>query len=460
MAETVQHFILITEKNREQVVRTIKKLILRRKSEWLSQLLGKLHASDLTHIWNYFSTVEKSQILNNLKEEDSAAFLAELDPKLSAAILRTQDTEWIVDRLEELDPDDSVDILKTLSDWEADFIIRRFDAEYSKKIKELLHYPEETAGALMTSDFIAVSQKASVETIIKQFRKESQKNQFEDLHFIYIVNEKTHLVGYIPLRKLIIEKPGKLAKDIMKPLPVLVRPETDQEEVAKLFRDYDLISAPVVNEDNILLGRITIDDIVDVLEEEASEDVYRMFGLNKKEKFSNGILLSLRHRLPWMFINIATTTISALVIGLYQGLIQEFVVLAMFMPMVAALGGATGNQMVAMVVRGLALGKLHWVQIRWVLFRDVTAVILGAILVGSLISIVAHLLYNNYLLGMIVAIALLLNMVFATIMGAAIPLLLKFFKMDPAYGSSILVAASTDIMGFFIFLALASEIFL
>ncbi len=456
-----QQFIPVTPENQQRIVKLVKKLIGRRKSIWLKGLLEKLHESDLAHIWNLFDDAERSHLLNSLDHEKSAGVLSELDSQHRTDILKSKNTEWILDRLEELDPDDLVDILKELSSWEADFIIRRFDKAFSQKIKELLKYQEETAGALMTSDFFAVSQNATVETVITQFRQEATQNELEDLHFIYVVDSQNHLLGYIPLRKLILEKPQKKVKDLMKPPPVRVSPNMDQEEVAALFRKYDLISVPVVNDvDNILLGRITIDDIVDVLEEEASEDVFHMFGLHKGEKITNGVFISLRHRLPWMLINIATTSLAAIIIGFYKGLIEELVLLAMFMPMVAALGGATGNQMVAMVVRGLAVGQMHWKHVRWILFRDISAVVLGAIIVGSGIGLVAETVFHNGMFGLVVALALLLNMVFATIVGAAIPFGLKFFNMDPAYGSSILVAALTDMMGFLIFLGLASKILL
>lgn len=456
--EPEQQYIPVTEENRARIVRVIKKIIERRKDVWFEAFLLRLHAIDIAHLWNFFTEEEQSRIINALPREESAEVLSELEPVERTAILKSKNIEWIFSRLEELDPDDLVDILKELSKWEADFIIRRFDAEFSQKIKELLKYPEETAGALMTSNFLTVSQNATVETVIKQFRQEAEENEMQDLHFIYVVDSQNHLLGYIPIRILILEKPDKRAKDLMKPPPVRINPEMDQEEVAQIFRKYDLISIPVVSVDNVLLGRITIDDILEVLEEEVSEDVYRMFGLHKGEKFSNGIFISLKHRLPWMFINIVSTALSAVIIGLYKGLIEQFVVLAMFMPMVAALGGASGNQMVAMIVRGLAVGQLHWKHVRWVLFRDTIAVTLGALLIGALIGAATHFLFQDYTLGLVVGLALLLNMVFATIMGAAIPLLLRLFNLDPALGSSILVAGSTDMMGFFIFLWLASEI--
>jgi len=456
MAEISQQYLPITERNRDQIVRVSKKLIQFRKSARLSALLEKIHAADLARIWKDYSDIEKSHIIPLISPEKGAVFLSELDTLQRGELIKSQNTDWIIDRLEELSPDDSVDILKDLPVREANFILKRFDRSHSQQIKDLMNYPEETAGALMTSEFFAVLSNATVESITAQFRKERELQEIEDIHFIYVVDKKNHLIGYIPLRKLILENPKKKAIDIMTPPLVAVHPEMDQEEVAKLFQNFDLISIPVITKENVLIGRITIDDIIDVLEEEASEDVYKMFGLNKEENFSNGIFLALRHRFPWMLINIFTTTLSALTIGIFTGIIEQFVVLALFMPMVAAIGGSTGNQMVAMVVRGLAIGNLHWRDIRWILIRDITTVILGSLALGSMVSLTCYLLFDNTMLGLVVAIAMLLNMIFATFVGASIPFILRSLKMDPAYGSSILVAASTDIMGFFIFLALAS----
>lgn len=459
MARSSQYFH-VTEKRREQAIRVVKKLIEHNRIKWLNQLLMRIHPSDMAALWLLFSDHEQNFILNQLTDENSALFLAELDSQVRSSILKSKNPQWVARRLKELEPDDSVDILKDISSVKADKIIRKFNDKYSKKIKELLKYPEGTAGALMTSDFFAVMSEANIETIIKQFRKKSRKEQMANLHFIYVVDSQNHLLGYIPIRKLILENPRKKASEIMNPPPIRINPQMDQEEVANIFQNYDLISLPIVDEENVILGRITIDDIVDVMEEEASEDVYHMFGVHKEEKLTNGIFLSLKNRFPWMFINVLTTSLSALVIGFYKGLIEQYVVLAMFLPMVAALGGAIGNQTVVVIVRGIASGKLYWSTIKWVFFRDISAVTLGALLIGFMVGGVSYLIFHNYLMGIVVAMALLLNMIFGTIMGVGIPIVLKLLKLDPAYGSSILLSASTDIMGFFIFLWLASETFL
>jgi magnesium transporter len=460
MAENTSQYIHVSEERRDTAVRILKSLIKTGNEKRFSRFLGRIHSADLANLWENFSEAEQNHIINHLDEEDSALFLSELNPDQRSDILEDKTLHWVVDRLKELDPDDSVDILRELSTIKAEKIIKKFDTDYSNKIKDLLKYPEETAGGLMTSDFFAVLEDANVETIIRQFRREAQKNESLNLHFVYVVDNENHFLGYIPLRKLILEKQDKKARDIMKPPVIRVSPEMDQEEVAKIFRNYDLISAPVVDDDNILLGRITVDDIVDVMEAEASEDAYHMFGVHREEKFSNGIFLSLKYRLPWMFVNILTTSLSAIVIGFYKGLIEQFVVIAMFMPMVAALGGAIGNQMVVVIVRGLASGKLHWEIIKWILVRDIMAVILGSLIIGIAVGAVSFFFFDNIILGAVVSSALLLNMVFGTIMGAGIPLFLKLLKLDPAYGSSILLQGSTDIMGFFIFLGLSAEIFL
>ena len=364
-------------------------------------------------------------------------------------------TNWIIERLEELESDDVVDILKELPAKKFDFIIKKFDKSYLRKIKELIKYPEKTAGSLMSADFLAVNKNASLTNIIKRFRR-FKEEEIENIQFVYVADQHNYLLGYIPLRRLILKKGSQMAKDIMIPIPFKVTPFMDQEEVAKIFKDYDLITLPVVDERGTLLGKITIDDVVDVLEEEASEDVFKMMGLSTEKKITS-IFLSLKSRFPWMLINLITTAIAAFVIDAFNPTIQKFIILAAFMPMVAALGGATGNQMVAIIIRGITVG-LHLKQVWGILMRELSAVFLGSLLIGILITIFSFQTHGNSVFGLLISSSLVLNMLFATIIGAAIPLFLKFFKFDPAMGSSVLVAACTDIIGFLIFLSIAAYV--
>ena len=450
-------YLHISEHNRYRVYNLLKTLISRHSDTKLTIILKRVHASDLSQLWTFLADEEKEYILSILDVNVSADLLKELSINERTRILRSKNTKWLIDRLEELESDDVVDILKELPNNEANFIIRNFNKEYSEKIKQLMHYPERTAGALMTSDFWAINPDASVTSVIEQLRASNNKEEITHLHFIYVVDANNYLVGYISLKKLILEDGNAKAHNIMSPISIQLPPEMDQEEVAKVFKNHNLLVLPVVDDQGVMLGKITIDDIIDVLEEEASEDVFKMMGLTS-DKLSKSVLESCKNRLPWAFINLLTSLVSASVISLFNHTLESFILLASFMPMVAGIGGATGNQMVAIIIRGLVLGEIHLRQVSHVLIQEIMSTFIGAIAIGSCISIFTYYYYHNLLLGSIVGLALTFNMVFATIIGAGIPLTLKFFKLDPAFGSSIFVSASTDIFGFIVFLGMASVI--
>ena len=452
-------FLLISEENQERIVETVKSLIERESLNFLKQILSRLHPTDIAKLWHFFNLKEKDFLLSLLGVGVSADLLSELEVKQRFEIFKEKNIDWIMHRLEELDTDDVVDILKELPTRKANFIIRKFDKEYSKKIKTLIKYPEETAGSLMSSNFFAVNQNAKVHDIIEQFRKIDEREEIEHLQFIYVVNGNDHLLGYIALRKLILEKSTEMAKNIMKPPPVLITPLMDQEEVARIFKNHNLISLPVVDDtQGVLLGRITIDDIVDVLEHEASEDVFKMVGLNVDQSITNSVFHSLKSRLPWMFINLGATTLSALVITHFKPTLEKYIILAVFMPMIAALGGATGNQVVTMIVRGLALGEIHLKQAKSFLVRELGTVLVGGLMIGGTMGIFTYYFdeKNSIEFASLVAGALVFNMLFATTIGTAIPLTLKLLGFDPAAGSAMLVTTLTDIAGFYIFLGFAS----
>lgn len=457
MSDSRAAFYLVSHENSERVSRIIKNLVQQQRLSWLQNILAGIHPNSMASLWSSFDDLEKETIVSSMSIENRAEFLAELNAEERSEIFESKNTDWIAQHLTELEADDIVDILKGLTTKEADFIIKKFDSDYSEKIKDLIQYPEETAGALMSSDFLAVNERARLDNIVRQFRKFVAEEDIEDIHIIYVVNNENKLKGYIPLRKLILEDQSKLAKDIMSNASVYLTPEMDQEAVAAIFKDYDLLSAAVVDEENLLLGRITIDDVIDVLDEEASEDVFRMVGLNKKEAHTDTYLYSLKNRLPWMFINLFTSALSALVISVFMPIIDKYILLAMFMPMVAALGGATGNQMVAMVVRGIATGEILHERLRKIVFKEMLTVTTGSLTVGTIIGSAAYFIAANTALSLVLLVSVFLSMSLATLIGFGYPLMLRYLKKDPALGSSILVAATTDMMGFFIFLGLANK---
>lgn len=458
--EKGNQYLTLADDNRRRYLYVLQSLLDRQQNRWLSALLERIHPAEIENWWGDFTREEQDRIVSLLPQENLALLVAELHENDRDELFQRHSNAWIIALMEELDSDDVVSILRGMSNWQANNIITHLDKSDAMKIKSLLKYPPETAGGLMSLDFLAVQQEADIESIITQFRRVVEVEEIEDIHFIYVIDKQNRLQGYIPLRKLILKKGGHLAKDLMLPPIVSILPSLDQEEVVATFRTHDLISVPVVDEKGTLLGRITIDDVVDVLDDEVSEDVFQMVGLGKNEHLSNDILTSMRNRVPWMLINLGTSVLAAAIIGLFQATLQKLVVLAMFMPMVAALGGATANQMVALIVRGLAMGELHWSSVRWIFFRELASVIFGSLLIGVLAGGFAYQTYHSFALGTIVALALLLNLIFATTVGTGIPLLLRLLKLDPAMGSSIIVSALTDMMGFFIFLSLANQFLL
>jgi len=456
MREKAPRYIYISDDNREQVIRILKKLIFQRRTKWLSALISSIFPASLALLWPVFSEHEQEIILGEMSSEQSALFLTELDDDDRSEIFKSKNTQWILDRLEELDSDDIVDILKSLNEQEANFIIRKFDKEYSEKIKKLLNYKEGTAGSLMTTDFLAVRENAKLETIIRQFRRAIETEKLDDIHFVYVVDKQFKLTGYIPLRVLILQPPDKTAFEVMKPPIVTVTPDIDQEEVGRIFRDYDLITLPVVNEDDTMLGRITIDDVVDVLSDEASEDLLHLGGVHGDEDVTTPALTSVRRRMPWLAINLSMQALSAWIVTFFEPALSSFVLLAPLMTIVSGQGGNTAVQSISVIVRSLATGTLQYTNVFHAVLRQALIGGIAGILNGIFIGILVYLYKGSIVLSLVLFSAMTANMLLAGFAGTLVPLTLKKMKIDPALASGPLVTTMTDIFGFTSFLGLAT----
>lgn len=456
MAETSTQYLYITEENREKVIRTLKKLIFQRRTKWLGELLGSINPYNLALLWEAFSENEQEIILSQLSQESSADLLTELGEHHRSEIFRSKNTEWILHRLEELDSDDIVDILKSLDTREASFIMRSFEHKYSEKIKHLLNYREETAGSLMTIEFLAVRESARVESIVKQFRRIVEREKLEDIHFIYVVDRQFQLLGYIPLRALILQDPDKIAREIMKPPLITVTPDVDQEEVARIFREYDLISLPVVDETYKLIGRITVDDVVDVLTEEASEDILRLGGVHQDEDISTPAIHSVRKRLPWLVINLTMQAVSAWIVTFFEPTLAALVLLAPLMTIVSGQGGNAAVQSISVIVRSLAMGTLNSANALRTVGRQAVIGLLTGMSNGLLIGTAVYFYTGKPVLSAILFGAMTANMFLAGLVGTLIPLTLKKSNVDPALASGPLVTTITDIFGFTSFLGLST----
>jgi magnesium transporter len=353
-----------------------------------------------------------------------------------------------------MDSDDAADVIAELNEAQARAVLDGIEPEGSEDLKNLLRYEEDTAGGIMQTELVSVPSDSKINDALKAVIQAS--DEIEHVYNIFVVDTDNTLIGTIPLQKLITaRRTSPVTESIDKAIPS-VQTDIDQEEVARMFEKYDLVSLPVVDTGNHLLGRITVDDIVDVMEEESSEDIYRIAGLGEDDNIFNEPMESVKRRLPWLYVNLLTALASALVIGFFENTIQMVIALAVFMPVVAAIGGNAGSQTLTLIVRGLALGEVTFDNAKRALYRQVVVGVVNGAAVGVVIGVIASLWKGMPVLGVVIALAMIINVFMGTLIGTLVPLTLKWAKADPALGSHIFVTAFTDAFGFLSFLGLAT----
>jgi magnesium transporter len=353
-----------------------------------------------------------------------------------------------------MDSDDAADFIAELTEDQAQAILESIEPEESEDVKKLLEYDEDSAGGIMQSELVKVLENSTIRDALQAVIDAS--DEVEHIYNVFVVDQEKSLIGSIPLQSLITtSRLTPVIEAIDKSIPS-VYVDVDQEEVARMFEKYDLVSLPVVDYDNKLLGRITVDDIVDVMEEETSEDLYRIAGLGEDDNIFNSPLESVKKRLPWLYVNLLTALVSAVVIGFFEDTIQMMVVLAVFMPVVAGLGGNAGSQTLTLIVRGLALGEITYENSKKALLRQVSVGIANGLAVGIVVGAIAYFWKGLPILGMVLGLAMIINIFVGTLVGTLIPLSLKWLRADPALGSHIFLTAFTDAFGFLSFLGLAA----
>lgn len=414
----------------------------------LGQFLERLEIDEARDVLRQLSISRVSGILSEMVNQEWAAEI------LSA--IRDRRASMILDSFE---PDDAADIVAELDEEDRRRLLERLPTEQRQALIDLLTYDPETAGGIMTTSLDTAYDDMTIDEAISAIREISDHH--EDLHYVYVVNRDFHLQGVISLRKLIHAKPHQLIRDVMRrDIHGVVTPEVDQEEVAQLMAEYNLPDIAVVDENRKLLGIITHDDILDVIQDEATEDIQKMAGAGGDESLQDHIIFSVRRRQPWLGINLITAFISAAVVLFFQEQISLLPVLAGLMPIIAGIGGNSGQQALAVAIRSIALGHIQPGDGKIVIMKQVAIGFINGMVIGVLAALVVQVMEQNTLLSLVVLAAMVLNMVCAGLAGAFIPLLLKKLDRDPAQSSSILLSAITDTGGFFIFLALGSWLLL
>lgn len=425
-----------------------------KKYKELHKLLNKTHYSIIADILNQLDEENATFIFSLLHYEKAADVLLEIHEELRQEIIEHIKKERLVNIVDEMQSDEATDLLNEMRNDISNLVLERLEKESSEQIKKLLDYGDETAGGLMQTEIIAINYKRKRDDIIHYIR--FNKQEIEKLYYVFVVNDNRQLIGLLEISKLLLADKESTAESLMEKDIISVNVFKDQEEVANIFRKYDIYILPVVDDNNVLIGRITVDDIIDVIDEEASEDAYKMVGLEKEDKVFTSPLNSMRKRLPWLVLNLFTALTVSSVVGIFETTIARLSFLAVLMPIVAGLGGNSGTQTLTVIIRGIAMGELTIYNTFKAITKEVTVGILNGAIIGTLGMLIAFWLKKDIMLGVVLGIAMITNMFIASLVGSIIPLVMKKLNIDPALASSVIITMLTDIGGFASFLGLAS----
>ena len=373
-------------------------------------------------------------------------------------LIADMDSTELLAAAEYLDTDEIADIAQDLPEDVLQDLLESLDVQNRERLESALSYPESTVGALMDYDVVTIRDNVNLEVVLNYLRKLGKLPSNTDK--LFVVNSNGIILGILPLKAILVSDQTAKVKDVMSSDPVLFGPDDLAEEASDAFERYDLITAPVVDKKNKLIGRLSVDAVVDFIKEDAENEKLSMAGLREEEDLFSSIWKSVKNRWAWLAINLVTAIVASRVIGVFEGSIEKVVALAALMPIVAGIGGNSGNQTTTMIVRGLALGQVNLTNIQRLIYKELGVALLNGILWGSVLGVFAFILYENIYLGFVMTGAMILNLLLSAVMGVMIPLLLSKFGRDPAVGSSILITAMTDSGGFFIFLGLATLVLL
>lgn len=435
------------------------RLALEESDEVLTALLKEYHASEIAILFESLPEESRERIINILPAEIASEVISEMDAEIHPEkLLDKLHPEKLSEIVEELDYDDATDIISQLPEERQNEILEELDAEDAHHIRRLLNYEEDTAGGRMNTQVIRVNlsltKKEAIEEIIRQ------SEEIEEFYTIYVVDSADVLKGIVSLKDIIKSKNSVHIRELVNDDFVFVKAHTDQEEAAKLLSQYNLTAIPVVDEDMRLLGRITFDDVMDVLEEENTEDILKISGVSEDEELSGNWVEAVRSRLPWLIINLGTAFLASSVIRYFEPTISRLVILSGYMTMIAGMGGNAATQALAVTVRRISLSDLTDQQAYRTVLKELTVGLINGAANGIIVFVFALLYDSNLRLGLVIFLAMTGNLLIAGITGASIPLLLKRVGIDPAIASSIIITTFTDVFGFLLLLGLASKILL
>ena len=418
------------------------------------RLVNTLSPAEIGNLLESLPPAKRTVVWGLVDPEDDGEVLVHVGDEVREGLIADMDQDELVAAVEDLDIDDLADLVEDLPDTVIDEVLKSMDRENRERLEQVLSYDEDSAGRLMNPDVVTVRADTTVDVVLRYLRLRAELPEHTD--HLYVVNRRHQLIGWVALQSLVTCDAHTPINALIDGDLTAISVDDSAEQVAREFSDHDWISAPVVDANNILLGRITIDDVVDIIREQAEHQALGAAGLDEDEDLFSPVWRAMRRRLVWLSINLCTAFLAARVVGEFEGTIQQLVALAVLMPMVAGLGGNAGTQVLALMIRGLALGQVGASNVRTLLWKEVRVASLNGLLMGSVLGVVVLVWFRNIGLSLVIATALTLNMLFAAIAGVLVPVTIKRFGYDPALGSGIFLTMVTDVMGFFTFLGLAT----
>ena len=412
----------------------------------IGNLLESLPPAKRTVVWGLVDPEDDGEVLVHVGDEVRESLLAEMDP------------DEIVAAVEDLDIDDLADLVEDLPDTVIDEVLKSMDRENRERLEQVLSYDEDTAGRLMNPDVVTVRTDTTVDVVLRYLRLRGELPDHTD--HLYVVSRRHQYLGRIALQALLTHEPGTPINQLIDGEQPAIGVDEPSDEVARQFSDHDWISAPVVDDNNILLGRITIDDVVDIIREQAEHQALGAAGLDEDEDLFSPVPRAFRRRLLWLTINLGTAFLAASVVGRFEGTIEKIVALAVLMPIVAGMGGNAGTQVLALMVRGLALGQVGASNARTLLWKELRVAMMNGLSLGLVLGVIVFAWFRDPVLSMVIGSALTINLLCAASAGVLVPLALKRMGFDPALAGGVILTTVTDVMGFLVFLGLATMILL
>lgn len=424
----------------------------------LQHRLDELHPADVAYILEALPLDERLLVWDLVKAERDGEILVEVSDAVRESLIQSMDRAELLAAAESLDTDEIADIAADLPQDVIQELLISLDAQKRAHLQSALAYPEDSVGALMDFEMVTIRADVTLEVALRYLRRLGELP--DQLDKLFVIDREDTLIGVLPLKRLLTTDPEASVAAVMVEDFVKFHPEDEAHEAAQAFERYDLVTAPVVSTQDRLIGRVTVDAVVDYIRESADADMLSMAGLREEEDLFSTVWRSAKNRWLWLSVNLATAFIASRVISVFEGSIEKLAALAALMPIIASIGGNTGNQTIALIVRGLALGQITHANARRLIIKELGVALLNGVVWGAAVAVFAWLLYDSPALGGVMALAMLLNLIVAALAGIFIPVTLEKMKRDPAIGSSVLLTFTTDSMGFFIFLGLATLLLL